>query len=155
MDIDGYPDDDELAKIENWDWHDAMGLINFVVGRWNWQDWGVKQKWAKDSTLKRSWVLHLELHTGGWSGNESLINAVLRNRMITAVLNYRMWRAGGHYYFEFNPKSNGFLTASEYCKEHNVSRQYVHQNKSKFIWMDAGPKIKMIKPNEDLPISRM
>ncbi len=146
MTPDGYPDDDELDKIEKWDWHDVPSLIEFIIERWAYADRGVKRKWAKDSLLKRSWVLHLELHTAGWSGNEDLINSLLRNRMATAVLNYRKWETGGHYWFEYNPKANGYIPVSEYCKENKVSRQYVHKNKSKFLWLDAGPKIKMVKP---------
>lgn len=150
MTPDGYPDDQELESIEKWDYRDAIGLIDFIRERWAYADWGFKMKWGKDKLLKRSWVMHLELHTGGWSGNESIIYALKRNITAMAVLNHRMWRAGGHFYFEFNPHAVGFKTVKEYCEEKKCSRQYVHKQKDKFIWLNAGPKIKMVKPIKTL-----
>jgi len=150
MTPDGYPDDKEIEAIEKWDYMDALSLIGFIEERWQYKDWGFKKKWAKDSFQKKDWVLHIEMHTGGWSGNEDLINALLRNRMATVILNYRMWKAGGHYWFEFDPRRLGYKKVSEYCKEKKCSRQNVHKQKEKFHWIDAGGKIKMVKPINEI-----
>jgi hypothetical protein len=40
----------------------------------------------------------LELHTGGWSGNEEIIS-VLQNSMFW-VMYWQKSERGGHYYFE-------------------------------------------------------
>jgi len=42
-----------------------------------------------------------EFHTGGWSGNEDIIKAILSNIYLTNLyMKYEMWKRGGHYYFK-------------------------------------------------------
>jgi len=65
-------------------WHDMM---EFVRSRWWLPEWGFRR-------TKKSYYLS----TGGWSGNEQLISALMDNRIFWA----RHWmsvRAGGHYVF--------------------------------------------------------
>ena len=89
MDIDGYPEEHELKKIEEWDYKDFVGLIEYVEERWAYADFGYFKKGRK----------YLYLSTAGWSGNESIIRALMSN--------YIFWdccwvssRRGGHYVFE-------------------------------------------------------
>jgi hypothetical protein len=78
------PIKDFLLTIEYLWWHSDMGFILHEKYRG-------KQK--------------LELHTGGWSGNESIIEAILSNFHLTHVfMKYVMWKTGGHYYFIINQK---------------------------------------------------
>lgn len=91
-----YPEDEELEQIRNWDSiKDPIGLINFIGTIWHWgepyfdfqQDGG---KWT------------LELHTGGWSGNEDIIGALHDNQHPAGFWMW-FWRKserGGHYWFD-------------------------------------------------------
>jgi len=97
LDINGYPTDEFLDFIRNYT-PDTMPIMDFVgilCEGWYFDKWGYKlhRKYAG----KRK----LELHTGGWSGNEDTIAAVLSNIYLT---NFKMqhvkWVVGGHYYFE-------------------------------------------------------
>lgn len=90
-DKDGYPTDNELAIIRTWDiLEDGIdSLLEHLKDIWWMANWGFKL------TGKR--IRRLELHTGGWSGNEDII-AVLRE----TALWYLYWQKsirGGHYYF--------------------------------------------------------
>lgn len=89
MSKDSYPTKDELKQIKRWGYKDPKGLLEFIEDLWWQPDWGFKL------TGKR--VLKLELHTGGWSGNESIIRA-LRENMFWMLYWQRSDR-GGHYYF--------------------------------------------------------
>jgi hypothetical protein len=95
---DGYPTDDELEKVKNWDGiHDPWGLIDFLESIWHWSNWGVEKKKSKTELLKRP-CIKFYLHTGGWSGNESIIE-VLRSNFFWRIF-WVSSRRGGHYEFE-------------------------------------------------------
>jgi hypothetical protein len=144
MDNEGYPEDTELELIEKWDWNDTFGLIDYVKERWTYND-AVKEKWVKNDY--GNLVMKLELHTVGWSGNESLVNALNRNLMFN-LLHHKKWEAGGHWYYEINPKGFGYLLVSDYCKENHISRQYIHKNKDKFDWIKISHGKQLIKIKE-------
>lgn len=88
MDDDGYPDDEELERIEKWPYQDCEGLMDFVHSIWWCASWG----WTQDGDDIRA-------STGGWSGNESLIFAMQKNVMCWHLL-WVSSRRGGHYEFE-------------------------------------------------------
>lgn len=69
LDNDGYPTEDALAMITNWEPTDFSGLLSFVKSLWRWPE--------------RVWLEGEEyiLSTGGWSGNESLVDAMHSNRL--------------------------------------------------------------------------
>lgn len=93
---DGYPTEDELAKIREWDWHDPIGLMAYIKGLWYMPDWGWFEEAAPpedDRPAKRYYV-----STAGWSGNESLIAAMQANHMFWMLCWYSS-RRGGHYEF--------------------------------------------------------
>ncbi len=84
-----YPSEEELRAIRNWDTiHDPLGLVEFVRDVWWNPDWGFKKTKHK-----------LELHTGGWSGNEDIINALKENTMFWWVY-WETSKRGGHYWFD-------------------------------------------------------
>lgn len=89
LDEDGYPTDAALEIIEKWDIIEKgkEGLIKFIESIWNFGDWGFKRDGDK-----------LELHTGGWSGNESIIQSLKKNFFWTFF--WESSRRGGRYYFE-------------------------------------------------------
>ena len=89
MDINGYPDEEELKKIAEWDYRDFEGLMEYVKERWKYADCGYWKKGRK----------YYHISTGGWSGNESIIGALMKNTMFWMCCWYSSKR-GGHYRFE-------------------------------------------------------
>lgn len=87
LDSDGYPTQEALVKIESWAFDDPWGLIKFMEAIWHFPEHGVRRRGNK-----------VELHTGGWSGNEELITS------LTTTMFWMMYwqcsRRGGYYYFE-------------------------------------------------------
>ena len=95
---DGYPTDDELEKVKEWDGiGDPGGLIDFLEEIWHWPDWAIMKKNGHTRLLKKP-CIRFYLSTGGWSGNESIIQALQDN-----FFWHIFWvssRRGGHYEFE-------------------------------------------------------
>lgn len=94
-DFDGYPTKEFLEYLENWEpgdttWSDFCELIE--AGWWA-PDWGFtisKRPYAGKRVL--------QLHTGGWSGNEETILALAKN--LHFWQHWKISKAGGHFYFE-------------------------------------------------------
>ena len=87
LDEDGYPTEEALEKIENWDCKDFDGLINFIKDIW-WYQYG----WDDDSMI-------VKMSTGGWSGNEDIIRS-MKNNIMWWSLYWFSSKRGGHYVFE-------------------------------------------------------
>ena len=91
-DDDGYPTDGELRLIREWPGTDFIRLMAYVRKLWEFAEWGWKDYDAGA-------VHAYDISTGGWSGNESLIEAMSDNNLFWALC----WceaRRGGHYKFE-------------------------------------------------------
>jgi hypothetical protein len=97
-----YPTEAQLRKIRKWDTFKtgARPLVEYIKTIWWMPDWGFKLYKGRDSSFRNRRVMKLELHTGGWSGNESIMADLERNWMF--MQGWVMSRRGGHYYFEFN-----------------------------------------------------
>jgi len=93
--MDDYPSEAVLREIETWDCFDLVKLVSFLGNIWHFGDWGFKVTGKK--------VLRLQLHTGGWSGNESIIGALQNNFMFWSLCWLRSER-GGHYYFKIQTR---------------------------------------------------
>lgn len=87
MDADGYPDDAELARIKDWPTTDLRGAFEFVRSLWRYPDYFSSEGRA------------YSISTGGWSGNESVINAMQDNLMLWTLC-WQESKRGGHYKFE-------------------------------------------------------
>ncbi len=85
FDSDGYPTDETLDAISSWD-GDTLGWFEFTKKAWQWTDFFRIDE--NDVTA----------HTGGWSGNESLIKA-MQESMLWGVT-WSQSNRGGHYKFE-------------------------------------------------------
>lgn len=102
-DGDGYPTDEELEQIRTWDYRDPLGLMAFI--RPLWEDHG---RWAEDTIdddtglQGRGLYSRYLISTLGWSGNESLIEAMQENAMFWTLSWYSSQR-GGHYEFRTRP----------------------------------------------------
>lgn len=99
LDDHGYPTAEWLQFIKEYAPDESLPLIRFIdmvlIDRWWMPDWGFKLHRAYRGVRK------LELHTGGWSGNEETIEAILSNMHLTHFsMRYVKWTTGGHYYFE-------------------------------------------------------
>jgi len=103
MDKDGYPDDNELKTIEEWDVlkSNVSGLLDFIVDRWRWAD----RQIIRDENK-------VELHTGGWSGNEEILGALRANLMFWTLCWMKSER-GGHYWFEIPPSIQNIKEAED------------------------------------------
>ena len=95
-----YPTDEQLDRIRHWQ-QGIRELIEYLWSIWWMPDWGFKSKWGYSSFPRRR-VLKLELHTGGWSGNESIIEALQENKQgnIFWFMYWERSTKGGHYWFE-------------------------------------------------------
>jgi hypothetical protein len=123
----------ELKEIQNWDIKDAHNLVNRLRDMWQYNDCFV-QSWGLDHIHKEKPVLLLELHTGGWSGNEDIVEALQNNTLFWMMWWWKTER-GGHYYFEIDFSAIGFNTVSQFTKENKITRQYVSKAKEKFEWI--------------------
>jgi len=91
-----YPSQKDLKYIKNYDLvkNGIVGLVDFICDNWHYGDWGYKKR----LTSKTLW---LQLHTGGWSGNESIIGAMMENRVFW-MFGWQKSLRGGHYWFKWN-----------------------------------------------------
>jgi hypothetical protein len=96
MSNDRYPTNDELKQIREWQYEDDYEkLAEFVCEIWNWPEFGATfRDWAKDDFDMP--YRELRLATGGWSGNESIINALYNNMMFRMLCWYSNHRGGLH-----------------------------------------------------------
>jgi len=97
---DPYPTDRELAIIRRWDTikYRIPDLLEYIKSVWWMPDWGFKLYKGRDHLFRKA-CMKLELHTGGWSGNEEVIEALKRNFLFWSM-HWRKHIAGGHFWFE-------------------------------------------------------
>jgi hypothetical protein len=110
FDADGYPTDEALSYIRNWGSEkneeknelvfgkffsssNTSELIEYVKSLWNYGDYAYKEE---DGLF--------ELHTLGWSGNESIVYE-LKNTILW-MMKLRAHQVGGHYYFKIDKDSD-------------------------------------------------
>ena len=89
MDKDGYPDDNELKKIEEWDFRNFPALMEYIYDLWAYKDSGY---WKQEGNT-------YHISTAGWSGNESIVGALQENRMFWSCC-WQQSKRGGHYIFK-------------------------------------------------------
>jgi hypothetical protein len=98
LDDDGYPTDAVLDKITNWSHTDKfVHLMEFVKDIWWAADWGWREYNTKDYNNRDE--ITYDISTGGWSGNESIINALQDNRLFWMCC-WEQSNRGGHYIFK-------------------------------------------------------
>jgi hypothetical protein len=98
MDSDGYPTREELNRIEDWpvkDHQSAHDLIEYCRSLWSYPDRFV----AKTKQGHGRPVIEYYLSTGGWSGNESVVESMQKCPFFWFVY-WQQSRRGGHYWFE-------------------------------------------------------
>ena len=107
-DVRDYPTEKELRAIRNWK-GTMRELWEYVVERWKYPEWGVKVEVGDE-------VDKLELHTGGWSGNESIIFALEHSKCWFMPSFLTRWERGGHFYFEIDHHMWDYNTSQAIAK---------------------------------------
>jgi hypothetical protein len=108
MDDDGYPTDETLERIAAWKFTtrgELHALIDHIRDIWAYADagyFGVTEEHGEPPTWK--------LSTAGWSGNESVIEALQRNTLFWLVC-WQSSRRGGHYEF----RASGIRFPDDQC----------------------------------------
>ena len=100
-----YPSDKEIETVENWKFDDFFGLIEYLQIRWKWSDY---IRLEPDGSS-------VAISTGGWSGHETLIGALKRNKNHWWMMYWRSSERGGHYVFEPRPEE-----LRKFQKENNL-----------------------------------
>lgn len=101
FDSEGYPTDETIQHIREWkgDFHELMAFVRKV---WTYKDAGFWEEHDVKAGDPYVWEVarrQYNISTAGWSGNESLVEALRAN---TAFW-FMCWvqeRKGGHYIFE-------------------------------------------------------
>lgn len=98
MTEDGYPEKTELQFIRKYDLekHAPAILLEYMRERWRWPEY-----FSIKSTGNGFWV---EIHTGGWSGHEEMVEALRANKLFFSLY-WKETKAGGHYYFKIPVKT--------------------------------------------------
>jgi len=92
-DEDGYPTEELLEYIKSYSYTDGWKpLMDLVYAEWSY-DFPYRA-----ITVEEDHFVY-ELSTGGWSGNESLVDALKENHMFW-IINWYSSRRGGHYVFK-------------------------------------------------------
>jgi hypothetical protein len=95
MDDEGYPDEDDLKRVRNWPLNDMDGVFPFLRERWKYADAGY---WSEGFDPQDEDQPVYFISTAGWSGNESLIEALQENANgIFWAVRFVQHRRGGHY----------------------------------------------------------
>ena len=86
LDNDGYPTDETLKQIENYkgDYSGYLAELSFLFGSYGSCEFDGN---------------HWKISTGGWSGNEDIIEAMKKNHIFWLMCWYSS-RRGGHYEFK-------------------------------------------------------
>lgn len=92
-----YPTKAELKKIREWNYLKPMELIEYI--RPYWKKYGNMKITGKK-------VINLQMSTGGWSGNESIIEALNSINNLFFTLWWQKSERGGHYWFKIDLKIN-------------------------------------------------
>lgn len=93
---DGYPTEKELRRIKEWPYTDLLGWFTCIKSCWWAADWGWTEGVVKEAgRVSRRY----QISTGGWSGNESIINAMHANHWAW-FFSWLSSRRGGHFSFE-------------------------------------------------------
>lgn len=100
VDDGGYPTEEFLGRIEKWDVLKGKNsaLMKFIKRYWRYSSAGF---WSEKE--REGYGTEYKISTGGWSGNEAIIEALKNNRLFWNLY-WIQSRRGGHYIFEVKDK---------------------------------------------------
>lgn len=91
-----YPTEESLKAIEDWDViGDGIGMFDAIARIWQYGSWGWREREDRDGSR------HYEVSTGGWSGNEEILQALEKNFAMSFFMESH--KRGGHYHFVIPP----------------------------------------------------
>lgn len=93
-----YPTKEDIEFVKKYGLEEFHPLLEHLENIWWAADWGFKLAGKATKNNFEEKVLKLELHTGGWSGNEDIIEALQGTSFW--ILCWEKTVRGGHYYFE-------------------------------------------------------
>lgn len=103
LDEHGYPTNEALHYINNWQFICDYGADDTKIGHLCSDYQGlidyIKRIWYYDDCIYEEDGL-VEIHTGGWSGNEDIIHELKKTQFW--MLRFLAQRTGGHYYFKMD-----------------------------------------------------
>lgn len=92
-----YPTEEDLKRIEEWDYKDLLGLAQFVKSIWwHGEDMATISE-EKVNEFDKKYRM-FKLVTGGWSGNEDILRALHNNQMFSMLAWQSSFRGGLHIY---------------------------------------------------------
>ena len=99
-----YPTDEQLQRIKEWDIlkEGVQPLVEYIEVLWWMPHWGFHLRNGYEEFPRRR-AKKLELHTGGWSGNEDIIGMLQCN--FFWFLYWQKSIRGGHYWFTIPKES--------------------------------------------------
>lgn len=89
-----YPTQEELDTISKWDVTDLDGWFDYIASLWHWEHL------FRSKRPREKGQVRFEAHTGGWSGNEDIIVAMMQNHIAWSLSFYNL-RRGGHFEFRY------------------------------------------------------
>lgn len=97
LDEDECPKEEFLDKLRNWSYKEGFKkLLDLVVENW-WYQESVAIDNEEDYFNRQVFVYHMS--TGGWSGSEEIIRALVENKGFWTSCWHQSTR-GGHYIFK-------------------------------------------------------
>jgi hypothetical protein len=97
-----------LLRIEFWPISDPKGLIDFICKQWAWK------------TMYELTDTEFELHTGGESGHEMIIDSLQKNPFWDIC--WMKSERGGHYYFDLTKFTQNTSISSPFAPQSTISR---------------------------------
>lgn len=91
---DGYPTEEFLEQLKNWDPMDFVGLVQAMNYAWKYHNY-ITFTWEDGNIVK------VECSTGGWSGNEDIIDSI---NPVWHSLYFHSLHRGGHWVFKNDRK---------------------------------------------------
>ena len=90
--MDKYPTDDELKTVTTYEVNNTnfCEFMDYIRSIWWCPDWG----WTRKGDT-------YHISTGGWSGNEDVISAMMRNSVFWLCY-WKQSQVGGHYIFSLS-----------------------------------------------------
>lgn len=102
-----YPTDAAIKRIENWPCQDIAGCLDFARSIWHWPDWASEALRPEERLLVNAedGDRFARFATGGWSGNEEIILALMANHMVS-TLSWRLHAVGGLHIYQYPAPSS-------------------------------------------------
>lgn len=114
LDAGGYPSKKELDFIVKYDVtkRPVKTLVEYIQARWWWKEYFIVRRERSEFEMVEApgekprffYYIVVEMHTGGWSGHESMIQALKETDWFFSFYHSK-WECGGHFWFKIPEES--------------------------------------------------